>query len=429
MTKKKPKIAKKKTIKRPWLALCKAVYSMRIPLTIIIIFLIHLGGSAQVQNTKPDSLRLNLLLKTSHADSVRKDYLAAIKHLNQYVYLKDSLLEITKQRQFNQLQSQYQTAKKDLEINSREKNIHLLTGQNKLTDKNLLQTRHIRNIIIVLGNVAALLLALSYLQFRLKKKANLNLEAQQHDINQKNTSLQYLAQQKDALLEEKELLIKEIHHRVKNNLQVVISLLNTQSAYLNDSRASAAIRQSQHRMQSISLIHQKLYQSESRALINMKEYAHELVQYLQQSFDTGSRITIKLNIDDIDLDVLRAVPIGLILNEAITNAIKYAFPDNGSGCIEVELSCIDGHHLKLVVIDNGAGLPPEVNIGLCQSLGINLMKGMCKQVSGRLDIQNKNGVIVMIEFPMDTSLTREWPNDDITPFGGELKPGRINHKI
>lgn len=402
---------------------------MKTPLTFILILLFNTVAFAQAPGSKTYSTRLDNLLKISHADSVRKDYLSAIKHLNQYLYTKDSLLEITKPRQLNQLQSQYQTAKKDLEIKSHEKNIHLLTTQNNLTDNNLQQTRHIRNITIALGIVTALLLALSYLQFRLKKKANLKLETRQHDINQKNESLQELAHQKDTLLEEKELLIKEIHHRVKNNLQVVISLLNTQSAYLNDPRASAAIRQSQHRMQSISLIHQKLYQSESRALINMKEYAQELVQYLQQSFDTGSRITFKLSVDDIDLDVLRAVPIGLILNEAITNAIKYAFPGDVSGYIEVELNCVDGRHLKLAVTDNGAGLPPGINIDLCQSLGINLMKGMCKQISGNLAIKNKNGVMVMIEFPMDISLTDVPPDDDISPFGGELKSRPINNNL
>ena len=394
---------------------------MKIPLALIIIFLFRPVVFAQPQSNKPDSIRLEFLLKTSHADSVRKDYLLALKHLNQYLYFKDSLLEVTKKRQLSQLEAKYQSAKKDLDITSKEKNINLLTSQNRLITNNLQQAQYIRKIIIAVVIAAALLLALSYLRYRLKQRVNLRLQNQQNDINQKNDSLQYLAQQKDTLLEEKELLIKEIHHRVKNNLQVVISLLNTQSAYLNDPRASAAIRQSQHRMQSISLIHQKLYQSESRALINMKEYTHELVQYLQQSFETGNRISFKLTIEDIDLDVLRAVPIGLILNEAITNAIKYALPQNSDGHIEIELSCINGDHLKLLVTDNGPGLPPEFDVDLCQSLGINLIKGMCKQISGRLAMQNKNGLLIMIDFPRDAMPDDKRLNDDITPFDDDLK--------
>jgi two-component sensor histidine kinase len=391
------------------------VLYMRIPLSIIIFLIFQTVAFAQRPINSNDSTRMNFLFQKSHTDSINKNYLSALRHLNQYLHLKDAVLEIAKQQQIRQLQVQYQTVRKDLEIRSREKNIHLLTNQNNLTSRNIQQARSIRNIEIVVVIAAALLLALSFLQYRLKKLANLRLENQQNAINLKNDSLQYLAKQKDLLLEEKELLIKEIHHRVKNNLQVVISLLNTQSAYLNDPKASAAIRQSQHRMQSISLIHQKLYQSESRALINMKEYTQELVQYLQQSFETGTRIAFKLEIADIDLDVLRAVPLGLILNEAITNAIKHAFPAGGEGFIKIELNCINGDLLKLSVTDNGTGLPPEFSIDICQSLGINLIKGMCKQISGRLALENGKGLFITIEFPMDVKNSQL--NDGISSNG------------
>jgi len=387
---------------------------MKLPLAIIIILVFQSAVFSQSRQDNSDSVRIRLLLKASHADSARKDYSSAVRHFYQYRRLSDSLLEIAKKKQMIEMESRYQTIKKDNEIVSREKNIKLLTGQNRLIDNNLQQTRLIRNIIIGVLIVAALLLALSYLQYRLKKNANLRLETQQNLINQKNEVLQNLSEEKDQLLDEKELLIKEIHHRVKNNLQVVISLLNTQSVYLNDPGATAAIRQSQHRMQSISLIHQKLYQSESRALINIKDYAAELVQYLRQSFDTGSRIIFQLNIDDIELDVVRAVPLGLILNEAITNAIKYAFAPGDGGLIEVELKCIDGNHLKLMVADNGSGMPPEFDINICQSLGFNLIKGMCRQINGRLHLQNKKGVLIAIAFPAEAPDGQL--NDDISPF-------------
>jgi two-component sensor histidine kinase len=384
-----------------WLALCKAVCSMRILLIMILCLSLRLMAFAQSSSRHIDSTRLHFLLQKSQTDVTHKDYLSAIKYFKQYQHVKDSILEVYKQRQISELQVKYQTVKKDLEIRSKEKNIQLLTSQNSLRNQNIRQSQLIRRITVSVIIVAALLLVISFLQYRLKKQANLRLENQQHSINQKNDALQLLAGQKDKILEEKELLIKEIHHRVKNNLQVVISLLNTQSAYLNDIKASEAIRQSQHRMQSISLIHQKLYQSESRALINMKEYTQELVQYLQQSFETGSRIAFKLDIDDIDLDVLRAVPIGLILNEAITNALKHAFPAGCVGQITITLYCTKAQFLKLTVTDDGPGLPPEFNINICQSLGINLMKGMCKQISGNLALGNENGLCITIEFPID----------------------------
>jgi two-component sensor histidine kinase len=379
---------------------------MRILLTIILCWSLRLVAFAQEPIGRNDSTRLHFLLQKSQTDTTQNDYLSALKYLKAYHHVKDSILEVSKKRQISELELKYQTVNKDLEISSKEKNIHLLTSQNSLMSRNIEQASFIRKITVAVVITAALLLLISFLQYRLKRQANLHLENQQHAINQKNNALQHLAEQKDALLEEKELLIKEIHHRVKNNLQVVISLLNTQSAYLNDQRASEAIRQSQHRMQSISLIHQKLYQSESRALINMKDYTQELIQYLQQSFETGNRIAFTLAVDDIDLDVLRAVPIGLILNEGITNAIKHAFPDESTGQIKVELNCINGNALKLRVTDDGPGLPPEFDIDICQTLGINLIKGMCKQISGRLALGNENGLSIIIEFPADlTTMT------------------------
>ncbi|OCX52118.1 hypothetical protein BEL04_11525 [Mucilaginibacter sp. PPCGB 2223] len=393
---------------------------MRLPLAVIIFLICQYIASAQAP-ARNDSARLRLLLKQSHSDSVRKDYLSAFKHLKRYVRLKDSMLDIAGKRQVSRLQTRFQTAKKDLAIKSQEKNITLLTNQNTLVNKNLGQTRLIRKIIVGLLIASALLLALSFWQYCLKLQANSRLQAQQDAINKQNESLLCLAGQKDELLEEKELLIKEIHHRVKNNLQVVISLLNTQSAYLNDPRAGQAIRQSQYRMHSISLIHQKLYQSESRALINMREYTQELIQYLKQSFDIGNQISIKLKIDDIELDVLRAVPLGLILNETITNALKYAFPADGSGYIKVALSCVNGKYLKLGITDNGPGMPPGFSINLCQSLGIKLIKSMCRQLGGRLDMRNENGLIVIIEFPMDNTSGETPVNDDISSFDDRVK--------
>jgi two-component sensor histidine kinase len=155
---------------------------------------------------------------------------------------------------------------------------------------------------------------------------------------------------------EKEWLMKEIHHRVKNNLQIVISLLSTQSNYIDNDIAYNAIRESQHRMQAISLIYQKLYQSENLARVDIRSYIAELVTYLRESFDTDPRIRFELDIVPLDLEVTRAVPLGLILNEAITNAIKYAFPDERTGKISI---CLKGimriRHFCSVFTMTGSG--------------------------------------------------------------------------
>jgi two-component sensor histidine kinase len=178
------------------------------------------------------------------------------------------------------------------------------------------------------------------------------LQAQQEEINHKNEHLsELLLGQKDSLLEEKEgllqdkdhllcqqeRLLKEIHHRVKNNLQVVMSLLNSQADALQDKAALSAIQESQHRVQAMALIHQKLYQSEGVARIPMHDYIEEVVAYLHESYCLDQLVRFQLEVEPIELDVTQAVPLGLIINEVITNAFKYAFPGGLPGTVCLSL--------------------------------------------------------------------------------------------
>jgi two-component sensor histidine kinase len=201
-----------------------------------------------------------------------------------------------------------------------------------------------------------------------------------------------LSIQHEALQCEKEWLMKEIHHRVKNNLQIVISLLSTQSNYIDNDIAYNAIRESQHRMQSISLIHQKLYQSENLARVDIRSYIAELVTYLRESFETDPRISFELDIVPIDLDVTRAVPLGLILNEAITNAIKYAFPDERIGKISICIKEDEDKTFLLRIHDDGIGSPVISDIQSRKSLGMSLMHGLSKQLSGSFSVKNDEGI-------------------------------------
>jgi two-component sensor histidine kinase len=342
-------------------------------------------------------------------DSAQGNHLAALAHFRNYAALKDSVLEQTKRKQITSLDAQYHTQKKDKQLKDQELNINLLKKQDQLQRNHLKQVRLIQNITIAGAAILFMLSGVIYSRYRLKQIANQKLQAQQDEINHKNEVLQELAQQKDILLDEKEWLIKEIHHRVKNNLQIVISLLNTQSAYLNDDKAHAAIRESQHRMQSIAFIHQKLYQSESRALIEAHVYINELIDYLSQSFDIGRRICFEKNLTDLELDVSRAVPIGLILNEAITNSIKYAFPNEIDGCISVSLCCVEENSFRLRISDNGVGLPDGFEMAKCRSLGMNLMRGLCKQIGSSLVLKNDNGVSISIDFK-DEKLLKPYLN-------------------
>ena len=150
-------------------------------------------------------------------------------------------------------------------------------------------------------------------------------------MNEKNTEL-------EQLVKDKEWLVKEIHHRVKNNFHIVSSLLEIQSSYLKNKAAISAIKESQHRINSMSIIHQKLYQSETLSTVHMPEYIYELVEYLKESYAIREEISFDVQIENIELSHSFAITLGLILNEAITNAIKYAFHDTHEGKISFPLT-------------------------------------------------------------------------------------------
>jgi two-component sensor histidine kinase len=197
---------------------------------------------------------------------------------------------------------------------------------------------------------------------------------------------------------DKERLLKEIHHRVKNNLQVVMSLLDSQADSLQDKAALSAIQESQHRVQAMALIHQKLYQSESVARIPMTEYIEEVVAYLSDSYSLYQPIRFDVEVEDIELDVTLAVPLGLIINEAITNAFKYAFPQGRAGTITVHLKRIEEASYALVIADDGVGLPANYDPSRSRSLGMTLIHGFSRQLGAKLTITSSSGMCISLKF-------------------------------
>lgn len=321
-------------------------------------------------------------------DSAQGNYLSAIRYFQVHKQLNDSIFNEAKSRQIEELQIQYETNKK-------EQDLAFLQKESTLQESRLQQANLAKNLSFGGGGLLLLVLGLLYNRSRHRRLTNRRLELQQIEINQTNRTLQHL-------LEEKERLLREIHHRVKNNLQIVMSLLNSQSAYLENDTALEAIRESQQRIHSISLIHQKLYQSENAALIEMPVYIRELTEYLQDSFNTGQSIRFDLQIDPIELDVTQAVPVGLILNEAISNAIKYAFPNQQTGAISISMQHTEEGRLKLVTADNGVGLPPDFDIEKTNSLGMSLMRGLSEQLNGSFDLKSANGLAIHISFEQTT---------------------------
>ena len=347
-----------------------------------------------VDSTKKNSLSL---LKDIHfmlfkTDSAVGDYKSAISHFRLHKSLNDSIFNETKNNQFNQLEVQYETHKN-------RQNIVLLEKQKKVQDGELKQARIVRNGILGGSALLLCLLALSYNRYRLKRRSNQLLEIKQHEINQKNQTLETLLTEQKQLLTEKEWMLKEIHHRVKNNLQIITSLLHSQGVYLTDQAAQSAIRESQNRVHAMALIHQKLYQSDQLTAIPMAGYVVEIVDYLIKSFDREDTIRKRINVMPLELDVTLAVPLGLILNEAVTNSLKYAFMAGKQGNLYVELTAQENHYL-LIIGDDGKGLPADFNPQKSRTLGISLMRGLSKQIGGHLQIRqsDNNGVEVRLEF-------------------------------
>jgi two-component sensor histidine kinase len=248
--------------------------------------------------------------------------------------------------------------------------------------------------------------------FRRNRKSNVRLQLKQSEVNLKNTSLEALNNKQQLLLQEKELLLREIHHRVKNNLQTTMSLLNMQTSYLSNNDAIEALRNSQQRIYSMSLVHQKLYQSDDLYTINMKDYIQELAGYLGENFGISGKITFQFNLDKIYMDLAQAIPVGLIVNESLTNALKYAFPGEKKGIIKIQLTKQANSELLLCISDDGIGLPDSIDYEPSRTLGLNLITGLASQLQGSVEIQKTLGMSLLIRFK-NNEQTDEDINDDI----------------
>jgi PAS domain S-box-containing protein len=202
------------------------------------------------------------------------------------------------------------------------------------------------------------------------------------------------------LLHEKEVLLKEIHHRVKNNLQVVMSLLRLQSRQVTDAQAVAALRDSRQRVEVMALVHELLYRTEDMAAINAALYFQQLGTQLTQIYAaTPNQITLSVVAEGIGLSLNQAVPCGLIVSELIANSLKYAFPDGQPGAIGVDLRATSPDRLTLTVWDTGVGIAPNADGTSPQSLGMTLVHDLVRQLRGSVVIANGVGVIVTITFP------------------------------
>ena len=200
-------------------------------------------------------------------------------------------------------------------------------------------------------------------------------------------------------LREKEVLLQEVHHRVKNNLQIICSLLDLQAQNLTDQKTLDVFQESFNRVKSMALIHEKLYQSTSLETIDFAEYIETLTYYLFQSYRVNSDlIKVKINIEPICLNIDTAIPCGLIINELLSNSLKYAFPKGTGGLIEINFKSDNAPRFILNVKDNGIGFPKDFNLHNVHTLGLNLVKILTQQLDGDIELDYSQGVEFKMQF-------------------------------
>lgn len=226
----------------------------------------------------------------------------------------------------------------------------------------------------------------------------------EEDLKQSNSALKAeVAERKQAeinlesSLKEKELLLKEIHHRVKNNLQIIDSLLSLQTTGISSADASSALRESQNRIRSMALVHEKLYRSRDLSRINFREYIESLTASISKSYVRNAGVIIEVKVDNIAMDIDRAIACGLIINELVSNSLKYAFKGDTPGKVNISLSESDGGFL-LIVSDNGAGLPKDIDFKNTSSLGLQLVVTLVEQLSGNIELMEGKGTTYRITF-------------------------------
>jgi len=307
-----------------------------------------------------------------------KLYDSALYYTELYLAISDSLTNLAKTQQVSEMQVKYETVKKELQI----------TQLNKTTE---LKTRQTIWAVSIAG-LLAILVFLFYNRFRLKKKASDALAIKNAEIEKQKAVIQ-------TSLGEKETLLREIHHRVKNNLQIISSLLNIQSAHIKDENVLSSIQEGQSRVQAMSLIHQNLYQSEHLSNVDIENYLRQLVDYLSSMYAGQNKsIDVSVKAANINFDIDTAIPLGLIVNELVSNAYKYAFEKMDKGTIEVNIKALNAVDYELQVSDNGKGMPEGMNAEKSNSLGLKLVQILSRQLRGKFSVQSVKGSLFLVSF-------------------------------
>ena len=225
-------------------------------------------------------------------------------------------------------------------------------------------------------------------------------ESLEHRVTERTEELEKKQTQVTTALREKEVLLQEVYHRTKNNMQVITSLLNIQSKNIKDEQMIRIFKETHNRIKSMSLVHSKLYQSKDLSSINIKNYVEELTHSLFRAYHINpNNISLNLLADDIQITIDTAIPCGLVINEIITNSLKYAFPDGRDGEIKIDIHSTDEGGIELKIADNGIGIPKDLDIKNLKSLGLRIIFDLIGyQLKGQVDLNTENGVEYLVRF-------------------------------
>jgi two-component sensor histidine kinase len=290
------------------------------------------------------------------------NYKDALSAFEEYDRLKNEIFTAESDRRISLIQTEFDLAEKEDTI--------------ELQGITIKRQRIMQTLFTVLASLLFIMLLLIYIAYQNIRKKRILLQKQNL---------------------EKEFLLKEIHHRVKNNLGVVSSLLELQAAQIDDPKVIDAMKQSQNRVYSMGMIHQRLYQGKNLATVEMKDYFKNLGQHILDSFGVVDQVNLEFEMEAIEIDIDTAIPLGLIVNELITNSLKYAFPNNRKGKIKISLQRTSAELLLLEVADDGVGKQEE-NLNKGPGFGTQLIKLLMQQLNGEMKFQSKEGTSFSFEF-------------------------------
>ncbi|MER0438416.1 histidine kinase dimerization/phosphoacceptor domain -containing protein [Emticicia sp. W12TSBA100-4] len=348
----------------------------------------HLLQSLNIQEELQSLTHIHNTLKNIHelyAQWGKPD--KAYLYLKKFQTVNDSLYNQEKDEKLASIIKKY-------ELDQKEQQIKLLNNQNRLKDLEINDSKQKQQLFII-GLIGLLgIIGLGLYLYKVRQKSNLEL-AQKNEVITKT-------------LGEKEFLMKEIHHRVKNNLQVISSLLSLQSQHLKDPEAIKSIKESRDRVKSMALIHQNLYEEDRQLYLEINEYITKLAQSLFQSYNIEpDRILLQTNINKMVLDVDTVTSLGLIINELVTNSLKYAFPGNRSGSLIVNVNK-EQNYLVLQVKDNGVGVPEDFDLSKLKSFGYQIIRSFSAKMKAELNIYNNEGTNFVMKIPLNRIMEKDF---------------------